>query len=151
MSEQLATLHLAPIFRHFERDIRRLRDGVVAEGGRILKRETQRSIRTRWYRSGATLGSLQEQVAEDGESRTYQLGPTATSTKGAPYPLFGEYGTGRRGATSGQPAPIGYRYGAQPGMTARRFGRLALTVTEPQLTRVAQEELRRYAKNQTVN
>lgn len=150
MSE-LVTLKLAPIFTHFERDVRRLRDEVVAEGGRILRRETERSIRNRFYRTGATLASLQEQVVEEGDSKTYQLSPTATSKTGAPYPLFGEYGTGRRGAATGQPAPEGYRYGDRPGMAARRFGRIALTITQPQVVRVAQEELRRYAKNQTVN
>ena len=146
MSE-LVTLHLAPIFHNFERDVRRLRDDILAEGSRILRRETQRSIRERWYRTGATLNSLGEQVVEDGDRKTYQLSPTATSPKGAPYPLFGEYGTGRRGAATGRPAPTGYRYGDRAGMAARRFGQLAVAVATPQVIRVVQEELARYARN----
>jgi hypothetical protein len=146
-----ARVEYAPIFHNLRHDIERLRDDILAEGGRILKRETQRSIRERWYRSGTTLRSLEEDVVVDGDRKTYQLTPTATSKKGAPYPLFGEYGTGQRGRATGGPAPAGYRYGSKPGMTARRFGRLAIDATKPQLIRVAQEELARYARNQTVD
>ncbi len=147
----IARVEYAPIFNNLERDLRQLRDDVLAEGGRILKRETERSIRNRWYRTETTLASLQDEVVSEGNSKSYRLSPTATSKRGAPYPLFGEYGTGERGQVSGQPAPAGYRYGGRLGMIARRFGRLAVDATKPQLIRVAQEELARYARNQTVS
>jgi hypothetical protein len=146
-----ARVEYAPIFHDLRRDVERLRDDILAEGGRILKRETQRSIRERWYRTGATLASLRDEVVSDGERKSYRLSPTATSKRGAPYPLFGEYGTGQRGRATGGPAPAGYHYGSQPGMAARRFGRLAIDATKPQVIRVAQEELIRYSRNQTVD
>jgi hypothetical protein len=133
MAEVLARVQLSPIFRNFKSRIENLRDSITVEGGKILRRETESSIRLRWYDSGKTLNSLEEEVITSGESQRYILTPTATSAKGAPYPLFGEYGTGRRGAATGRPAPRGYRYGDSKGMKARRYSRIAVGIAKPQV------------------
>ena len=133
MAEVLARVHLSPIFRNFRGRIEDLRDSITVAGGKILRREVESSIRLRWYDEGKTLSSLQEEVVTQGESQRYILTPTATSEKGAPYPLFGEYGTGRRGAATGRPAPRGYRYGDRAGMKARRFSRIAVGIAAPQI------------------
>lgn len=143
MSE-LVTLRLSPVFRNLQQRVERLRDEIVTEGGAILKREYQLSIRARWFRTGATANSLAEQVVADGNRKTFRIGPTATN-HGAPYPFFGEYGTGRRGAATGGPAPAGYRYGDRPGMTARRFSRIAVAQAKPQVDAMARVKLRRFA------
>lgn len=130
---KLVTLELSPIFRNFRSQIESLRDEVTIQGGKILRREVESSIRLRWYDSGKTLRSLEEDVVTKGESQRYVLTPTATSEKGAPYPLFGEYGTGRRGAATGRPAPRDYRYGDRAGMEARRFSRIAVGIAAPQV------------------
>lgn len=141
---ELVTLQLSPVFRRFERDVRRLRDEVLAEGSGILRREYQLSIRQRWYRSGATADSVKEEIVEEGNRKSFRLFPTATSASGAPYPLFGEYGTGRRGAASGGPAPAGYRYGDKAGMTARRFSRIAVQRAKPQVDDMARLKLKEF-------
>lgn len=150
MSE-LVTLHLSPIFHSFKSDVERMRDDILAEGSRILRREEESSIRSRWYRTGATLASLQDEVVADGNRKTYRLFPTAVSKSGAPYPLFGEYGTGRRGAASGRPAPRGYRYGDRAGITARRYSRLAVAAARPQVEQVAIQRVKAFAANITIN
>lgn len=140
---QLVTLQLSPVFRNLQQRVERLRDEIVTEGGAILKREYLSSIRARWFRTGATANSLVEGVVTDGNRKTFRIGPTATRN-GAPYSLFGEYGTGRRGAATGGPAPAGYRYGDKPGMTARRFSRIAVTQAKPQVDAMAQVKLRAF-------
>lgn len=147
----LVTLQLSPIFRDFRSRVERLRDRILTDAGKITKREEQVSIRLRWHRTGATLVSLKEEVVEDGNRKTYRLFPTAVSSKGAPYPTFGEYGTGRLGAQTGRPAPSGYRYGDRAGMAARRYSRIALSIARPLIDSMAKERVRRFALNATVN
>lgn len=147
MAEQLVRLQLSSIFRNFRGRIEDLRDAILVDGGNILRREEEASIRRLWYDTGRTLGSLEEDVISKGDSKTYVLSVTARSEKGAPYPLFGEYGTGRRGAASGRPAPRGYRYGDRIGIRARRFSRIAVTLAKPQVERAA----RQLVANLTVN
>lgn len=147
MAERLATVQLAPIFRNFRGRVESLRDDILTEGGKILRREEESSIRLRWFDEGKTLRSLQEEVVSESERKIYRLFPTAVSEKGAPYPLFGEYGTGRRGATSGRPAPRGYRYGDKPGMRARRYSRIAVGIAKP----LVEAKARQLAANFTVN
>lgn len=129
---QLVTVQLSPIFRDLRGRLERLRDDIVASGGRILRQEEEASIRLRWYDTGRTLSSLQEQVETRGGSRIYRLFPTATN-RGFPYPTAGEYGTGRRGAATGKPAPAGYRYGSRQGMAARRYSRIAVAQAKPKV------------------
>lgn len=131
MAEVLARVEYGSIFRNLRGRLEDLRDDVLIEGGKILRREEEASIRLRWYDSGKTLNSLEEDVVREGDSITYRLFPTATSAKGAPYPLFGEYGTGRRGAATGRPAPRGYKYGDRQGMEARRYSRIAVMNAQP--------------------
>lgn len=147
MAEQLATVHLGSIFRSFRARMESLRDEIVIEGGKILRREEESSIRLRWYDEGKTLRSLQDRIDTEGNSKIYRLFTTATSKRGAPYPLFGEYGTGRAGAGTGRPAPIGYRYGDKLGMTARRYSRIAVQVAKPQIV----ANSKRLIANFTVN
>lgn len=144
-------VQLGRIFHDFRGAVTGLRDALLAENAAILKREEQTSISQRWYRTGATLNSLQDEVVSDGDSRHYNLFPTAVSKRGAPYPLFGEYGTGRRGAATGTPAPAGYRYGGSKGITARRYSRLAVAAARPQIDRLTREQARRFAANMTTN
>lgn len=147
----LVTLQLSPIFRDFRSRVTGLRDRILTDASKILRREEETSIRQRWHRTGATLVSLKEEVVEDGNRKTYRLFPTAVSSKGAPYPLFGEYGTGRLGAQTGRPAPAGYRYGDKAGMAARRYSRIALSIAKPLIDSMAKERVRRFALNATVN
>lgn len=134
MAEVLAHVQLSSIFRNFRSRIEDLRDSITVEGGKILRREVESSVRLRWYDSGKTLRSLEEDVVTKDNSQRYILTPTATSEKGAPYPLFGEYGTGRRGAATGRPAPRGYKYSSdKQGMKARRYSRIAVGIAKPQV------------------
>ena len=137
MAEVLARVQLSPIFTKFKSRIEDLRDSITVEGGKILRREVESSIRLRWFDTGKTLSSLEEDVVTQGERQTYILTPTAVSERGAPYPLFGEYGTGRRGAASGRPAPRGYRYGGRQGIKARRYARFAVSIARPQVEATA--------------
>jgi hypothetical protein len=130
---EFVTLQLGSVFRRFKQRIEDLRDDILTEGGKILRREEESSIRLRWYDEGKTLNSLQEEVIREGDSIIYRLFPTATSEKGAPYPLFGEYGTGRRGRASGRPVPRGYHYGDSTGMRARRYSRIAVSIARPRV------------------
>lgn len=148
---ELVTLTLSPIFQTFERDVRRLQDEILETAAPTLRREEEASIRQRWYRTGATLRSLKEEVITIGDKKVYRLFPTLVSDRGAPIPLFGEYGTGRRGAASGSPTPRGYRYGPKPGMTARRFSREAVQNARPEVLRHANRIVERYKANMTVN
>lgn len=147
MADQLATVQLGSIFRHLRGRLEDLRDDVLTEGGKILRAEEEASIRLRWFDSGKTLSSLQEEVVREGERITYRLTPTATSRKGAPYPLFGEYGTGRRGAATGRPAPRGYRYGDRVGMEARRYSRIAVMNAKPLIDSRAKQLVANFTVN----
>jgi hypothetical protein len=124
-----------------------LRDSIVSSGGKILREEEESSIRLRWFDKGVTLRSLQDETVTEGDARIYRLFPTATSKSGAPYPLFGEYGTGRAGAVSGQPAPSGYTYGDKPGMRARRYSRIAVAQARPKVIAKANELVRNFTTN----
>lgn len=147
MSTSFIHLQPGPVFRSFRREVERLQSDIVTEGGKIVRREVEVSMRQRWFRSGKAVNSLQEEVIADASSRTYRLVPTATSRRSAPYPLFGEYGTGIRGRLSGRPAPRGYRYGDSKGMRARRFARTALTVAQPQIEDKAKQLIRNFIVN----
>ena len=133
MAGELARLQLSPVFGNLRRRIEDLRDDILTQGGKILRREEESSIRLRWFDSGATLTSLQEEVVREGEKVIYRLFPTAASKTGFPYPTAGEYGTGRRGAATGKPAPRGWRYGDKQGMKARRYSRIAVAIARPQV------------------
>jgi hypothetical protein len=143
----LVELQLGRVFSTFRKSVEALQDDILLDAAQIMRREEETSIRERWYRSGATLGSLQEELVIDGPRKTFRLFPTATN-KGAPYPLFGEYGTGRLGAATGRPAPRGYKYGQQAGMAARRFSRIAVSLARPQIERMAIKRARQFV---TVN
>lgn len=134
---ELVRLQLSPIFRNFRGRVERLRDDIVKEGGEILRREEESSIRLRWYDTGRTVDSLQEEIVVEGDSKFYRLTPTAVSKRGAPYLLFGEYGTGKRGRATGRPAPKGYEYGNSAGMRARRYSRIAVGIARPQIVATA--------------
>jgi hypothetical protein len=147
----LVELQLSPIFSNFRSRVTQLRDTITLDASKILRREEESSIRRLWYRTGATLLSLKEEFDTQGNTRIYRLMPTAMSKGGAPYPLFGEYGTGRLGAASGRPAPAGYKYGERAGMAARRYSRIAVAAAKPQIDNLAKERVRRFALNATVN
>jgi len=144
VADELVTIELGPIFHNFESRVRALRDNVLSSGSKILREEEEASIQLRWYDSGKTLRSLQEQVVVEGDVKIYRLLPTATSKRGAPYPLFGEYGTGREGARTGGPAPAGYVYGDSKGMRARRFSRIAVAQARPRVVAKASELMRNF-------
>lgn len=150
MSEEFVTVRLPRFLTHFREQFSGLVDEVLEETSPILRREEQASIRSRWYRTGKTLRSLKEEVVEITDGKAYRLFPTATSDRGAPYPLFGEFGTGRRGAASGKPTPKGYKHGRSAGMTARRFGRSAVHAARPKVIQKAQQTVRAFAQNVTV-
>jgi hypothetical protein len=141
----LVTLRLSPIFSDLRQRVEGLRDEILASGRTILRREYALSVHQRFFHTGAGLQSTTEETVESGNRKTYRLRPTAF------YMIFGEYGTGRRGAATGRPAPRGYRYGDRPGMTARRFGRIAVAVAAPQVRDMAVLKARRFAQHVTVN
>lgn len=143
MADEFVTLTLGRVFKDFRRQVEGLQDDILLDGAQVLRREEEASIRQRWYRTGATLGSLQEELVIEGNVKTYRLFPTATNN-GAPYPLFGEYGTGRLGAATGGPAPRGYRYGGKQGMAARRFSRIAVSQARPEIDRLALEKVKQF-------
>src|SRR5258705_1361112 len=144
MSE-LATYTLAPIFRNLRQAVEGFRDHVLLDAGTIMRREEETSIRLRWFKTGATVQSLQEVIVINGNKKTFRLFPTTF------YAKFGEYGTGQRGAATGQPAPAGYRYGSVLGITARRYSRIAVTVAETPIDAHADQRARTVSRNMTVN
>lgn len=146
MAQRFVTVQLAPIFRNFRGRIESLRDDIIETGGRILRQEEEQSIRLRWYDRGRTLGSLKEEIVTEGEAKIYRLFPTATN-RGFSYPAAGEYGTGRLGAATGKPAPIGWRYGSRRGMTARRFSRIAVAQAKPKVVADAQQLIANFTIN----
>lgn len=144
----LVQLQLGKVFSDFGDRVRRLQDAIVHGAQPIIKREWPISVRsgsTRWYRTGATLDSAKDEFGELGNTKFYRFGPTTF------YAIFGEYGTGRRGAASGRPAPQGWRYGAQQGMRARRFTRHTLAMAIPKIELSAIRKVRQFAANLTVN
>lgn len=143
MSE-LVEVKLGKIFlKSFRSGMEQARDEGLLEGARIIRREEETSIRQRWFALGRTLGSLTEEVVVEGDKKSYRLIPTAM------HAIFGEYGTGRRGAATGGPAPRGYRYGNKPGMAARRYSRIAIAIARPQVEDVFKLKVRELAKNLT--
>ncbi len=152
MAEELATYTLSPIFRTLKQSVEGLRDQILLAGSVTLRRELGTSMRsgdTRWYRSGTAFRSLREEFTTDGDKKAYRLWPTAVSKRGAPYPLFGEYGTGLAGRASGGPAPVGYSWGSSKGIRARRYARTAVQQARPQIDRMAGEQAKRFAANMT--
>lgn len=144
MSE-LVQLQLSSIFRDFGQRVERLRDVILKGAQPIVRRNWAVSVRARWFRTGATLQSAKDEFFESGEVKGYRLFPTTF------YAIFGEYGTGRRGALTGRPAPAGWRYGQQKGMAARRFARHALAQARPQIELSAIRKVRQFAANMIVN
>lgn len=143
---ELVTLQLSPVFNDFRSRVESLRDVILADGRTILRREWALSVRARFFDTGAGLQSAgQGEVVEEGNKKTYRLVPQAF------YMIFGEYGTGRRGAQTGRPAPRGYRYGSKMGMTARRFSRVAVAVAAPQVRDMAILKARQFARHVTVS
>lgn len=138
MADELVTVEYGSVFSSFESRIRALQSQIVTEGGKILKQEEEDSIRLRWYDKGETLRSLKEEFADEGDTKIYRLFPTATN-HGFPYPTAGEYGTGREGARTGQPAPSGWVYGNSRGMRARRYSRIAVASARPKVIAKASE------------
>lgn len=144
MSDQLARVEFGKIFlKSLRREVEQARDEALNESAPILRRELESSIRERWYRTGASLASVNDEMITDGDVKTYRVGPTMF------YDPFGEYGTGRRGAATGQTAPRGWRYGDKPGMEARRFSRIAVGVARPQVEDVFRLKVRELAASLT--
>jgi len=140
---------LSPIFRQFGNAVTGMVDELTIQGGKLLRQELETSIRERWYDTGATLASVQDELIEKGFSRSYSVWPTAVSRKGAPYPLFGEYGTGGRGSLTGRPAPAGYRYGQVKGIAARRYARIAVGLARPKVEGLTLSKVSKLAANLT--
>jgi len=141
---ELVELQLGKIFTDFRERVERLRDAILHGAQPIVRREWAISVRARWFRTGATLQSAVDEFSEKDGVKFYRLGPTAF------YAIFGEYGTGRRGAASGRPAPAGWRYGPKQGMRARRFARHALAIAKPQIEVSAIRKARQFAANLTI-
>lgn len=141
---ELVTVEFGSIFHNFESRVRALQSEIVVAGGKILREEEEQSIRLRWYDKGVTLRSLQDEVVEEGDTKIYRLFPTAVSKRGFPYPTAGEYGIGREGARTGQPAPAGWVYGNSRGMRARRYSRIAVAQAKPRVVAKASELIRNF-------
>jgi hypothetical protein len=140
----LVTVQFGRVFRKsLRRELEQVRDEGLADGAKIVRREVESSIRERWYDTGATLASLEDEMITEGDTKTYRLTPTTF------YAIFGEYGTGQRGAATGRPAPHGYRYGPSAGMAARRFSRIAVGIARPQVEDVFQLKVREMAARLT--
>lgn len=141
----MVKLKLSPIFRDLRNRLRGFQRDVHQRASLIMRFEEQLSIRQRFYRTGKGLLSLFERQLEEDNKLRYEI------TFLRRYMLFGEYGTGRRGAASGRPTPRGYTYGQRAGMTARRFSRIAVAAAKPKIDRMARERARLLAANVTVN
>jgi len=139
----LAQVQISPIFHDLGHRLHRLQDQILRDAKPIIKREYTLSVRQRFFRIGAGLASTEEKFITEGDRRSYQLSPSLF------YMIFGEFGTGRRGALTGPPAPSGYRYGPRAGMAARRFGRIALSLAKPQITDAARVRVKQFALNAT--
>lgn len=137
---ELATVEYGTIFRRsFRRELEQMRDEALNQSAQILRREEEASIRSRWYDVGATLQSLEDEIIDEGDKKTYRLSPTTF------YAVFGEYGTGQRGRATGQPAPQGWTYGERAGMEARRYSRIAVGVARPQIEDIWRLKVREFA------
>ncbi len=144
MSEQLATVEYGKIFLKSLRTLlEATRDEALSESATIIRREEEASMRQRWYRTGASVESLQDEVISEGDKKAYRLSPTTF------YSIFGEYGTGQRGRETGEPAPVGYTYGPSRGMAARRFSRIAIANARPQIEDVWRLKVRELAAGLT--
>jgi hypothetical protein len=144
MSTPLARVQYGRIFDNYERNLRRLQSEALKESGGVLKRYLETSMRARWYRTGASVESINEgEVTTEGNKAQFTL------TVGTFYSIFGEYGTGQRGAATGQPAPPFYKYGSKPGMSARRFSRLAIETARPEIHDLHLLKLRELGKGMT--
>lgn len=146
MSQNLATIKYGAIFlKSFRREVEQARDEAFADSAKIVRREEEASIRQRWYRTGATLESLEEEVIVVGDKKTYRLVPSTF------YAIFGEYGTGARGSRTGKPAPRGWKYGTHEkgSMAARRYSRIAVGIARPQVNDVFRQRVRELAANLT--
>lgn len=143
MSEQsVATVEYGQIFlKSFRDELTRTRDEALTASALIMRREEEASIRARWYDTGATLESLEEEIIDEGDKKTYRVSPTTF------YAIFGEYGTGQRGAATGEPVPVGYRYGPSAGMEARRFSRIAVSIARPQVEDIWQQKVKEFASS----
>ena len=141
---ELVELQLGKIFSDFGDRVKRLQDSILKGAQPIVRREWALSVRQRWFRTGLTLQSAVDEFGEQDNRKFYRLGPRTH------YAIFGEYGTGRRGAATGRPAPAGYRYGPKQGMAARRFARHALAVARPQIELSAIRKTRQFAQNLTI-
>lgn len=137
------TVQYGRIFSDYERELLKMRDSALKDSAKVMKREEELSIRARWFRTGASLDSLQEEFEARGSRSIYRL------IVGTFYSIFGEYGTGRRGAATGQPAPRGYSYGDRTGMAARRFSRLAIDAAQPQIRDIHLLASREFAAHMT--
>ena len=136
MTELVQRQGKTPIFGNLERNLRRFRDDLLNDSARILREEHVASIRQRWYDTGKSLGSFTEEIVEQGDRKTFLRSSSYAIA------LFGEYGTGRRGAASGGPPPRGYVYGESKGMAARRYSRLAVAAARPRVEQLGRERLR---------
>lgn len=144
MNEQFVTVRLPPILTRFPERMAALPEQIIEKTAPILRSAEEASIRKRWYRRGRTLRSLKDDIKKQGSKWIYRLFPTTF------YAAFGEWGTGRRGAQSGSPAPRGWKYGKKAGMTARRYSRIAVHNARPRVIDAAQQQIKEFARNVTV-
>ena len=139
-------VQLAPIFSTFRREVEELQDEILAQGRTSIRRQWPVSLTsgsTRWFKTGATLQGVKEETVTKDNNKSFRFWPTTD------YAIFGEYGTGRAGASSGTPDPRGYRYGSKQGIRARRFGRHTISAVRPEVTRAAVELARKFAAHMT--
>ena len=146
MAEIDVQVQIGSIFRTFGKQVEKLQDDVLFAGAKVLRGQYIQSVTsgsTRFFRTGAGLQSTKEEFDEQGRTSTYSLIPQAF------YMIFGEYGTGRLGSQTGRPAPRGWRYGPKQGMRARRFGRNAIQLSKPEVSRQAIDLTRKFAAQMT--
>lgn len=113
----------------------------VTDSEIVLKRFVASSIRARWYRTGASLRAMDTQ-SQAGDGKGF-----AVAFSGMFYDVFGEYGTGKRGAAN-RPAvvPAGWRYGSVPGMRARYAFHAGLDEAMPEIMQVFRDKMRRWSQ-----
>jgi hypothetical protein len=143
LSTPLVTVRYAKVFDNYERELRKAQAEATKDSGAILRRHVEQSMRLRWYRTGASVEALSKgEVIEEGNRVTFRL------VGGKFYDIFGEYGTGVRGAATGQPAPKGYTYGGHEkgSMTARRFSRLAIDAARSEIQDLHLLKMREFAR-----
>jgi hypothetical protein len=137
------------VFANFRQRVEGLRDAILNDGSKIVRREWALSVRERFYLTGkgqkSGLSAEAQSIVEDGNKKTWRMQPTEI------HMTFGEYGTGQRGRATGEPAPAGYAYGNRAGMAARRFSRIAITTAAPQVRDMAILKARQFARNVTAS